>query len=147
MKQQYSYPKTLTEMFELMVAFDPTRPTPVSGGPNKGMNFENVAVKLGTVGGGDHGGGSGTGRKIGCRSCGGYHMKIDCPKCAEDKENKKKDGEDVENKRVEVTGEQLHAMSTSSGDVPSGTDFSELGENDEFTWHQFHIKGWRAQDF
>ena len=74
-------------------------------------------------------------------------MKIDCPKCAEDKENKKKDGEDVENKRVEVTGEQLHAMSTSSGDIPSGTDFSELGENDEFTWHQFHIKGWRAQDF
>ena len=28
-------------------------------------------------------------------------------------------------------------MFTSSGDVPSGTDFSELGEDDNFTWHQF----------
>ena len=38
-------------------------------------------------------------------------------------------------------------MLTSSMDVPSGTDFSELGEDDESTWHQFHIKGWGAQDF
>ena len=30
-------------------------------------------------------------------------MKRDCPKRAEEKENKKKDGEDVENKRAEVT--------------------------------------------
>ena len=38
-------------------------------------------------------------------------------------------------------------MFTPSGGVPSGTDSSELGENGEFTWHQFHVKGWGAQDF
>ena len=31
-KQHKKYPKTLTDMYRLMVAFDPTRPTPVSGG-------------------------------------------------------------------------------------------------------------------
>ena len=35
----------------------------------------------------------------------------------------------------------------SSRDVPSGTDFSDLGEDDEFTWHQFNVEGWGAQDF
>ena len=43
-KQQKNYPKTLTDMYRLIVAFDPTRATPVSGGRNKGMNFGNVAV-------------------------------------------------------------------------------------------------------
>ena len=38
-------------------------------------------------------------------------------------------------------------MSTSLVDVPSGTDFSELGEDNEFTWNQFYIKGWVARDF
>ena len=38
-------------------------------------------------------------------------------------------------------------MFTSLVDVPSGTDFSELGEDDEFTWHQFHVEVWGAQDF
>ena len=38
-------------------------------------------------------------------------------------------------------------MFTSSVDIPSGTDFSELGEDKKFTWHQFHVKGWGAQDF
>ena len=38
-------------------------------------------------------------------------------------------------------------MFTPSVDVLSGTDFSELGEDNEFTWHQFHVKGWVAQDF
>ena len=32
-------------------------------------------------------------------------------------------------------------------DVLSGTDFSELGEDDEFIWHQFHVNGWGARDF
>ena len=59
----------------------------------------------------------------------------------------KKDGEDAENKRAEVTGGQLYAMFTSSGDKPLGTDFSELGEDDELTWHQFHVEGWGARDF
>ena len=74
-------------------------------------------------------------------------MKRDCLKRAEDKENKKKDGEDVKNKRVEVMGGQLHAILTSSGDVLSGKYFSELGEDDKFMWHQFHVKGWGAHDF
>ena len=38
-------------------------------------------------------------------------------------------------------------MFTSSVEVPSGTNFSELGEDDEFIWHHFHVKGWGAQDF
>ena len=38
-------------------------------------------------------------------------------------------------------------MFTSSGEEPLGTDFSELEEDDEFTWHQFHIKGWGVRDF
>ena len=84
-----------------MVAFDPTRPTPVSGGRNEGMNFGNVAVEPGTRGDGDHdGGGGGTVRKIECWRFGGDHMKRDCPKRAEEKEKKKKDGEDVDNKRM-----------------------------------------------
>ena len=74
-------------------------------------------------------------------------MKRDCPKRAKDRVNKKNDGEDAKNKSVEMMGGQLHAMFTSSGDEPSETDFSEFGEDDEFTWHQFHIKGWGAQDF
>ena len=33
------------------------------------------------------------------------------------------------------------------GGVPSGIDFSELGEDNELTWHQFHVEGWGVQDF
>ena len=71
-------------------------------------------------------------------------MKRDCPKLTEEKEKKKKDGEDAENKHTKVTGVQLQTMFTSSGEELLGTDFSELGENDEFTCHQFHVKGWGA---
>ena len=49
--QQKNYPKTLTDMYGLMVAFEPTRSTPVSGGRNEGMNFGNMAVEPGTGGG------------------------------------------------------------------------------------------------
>ena len=38
-------------------------------------------------------------------------------------------------------------MFTSLGDVPSGTDFSGLGEDDEFKWHPFHVKGWVERYF
>ena len=38
-------------------------------------------------------------------------------------------------------------MFMSSVDVPSGTDFSEMGEDDDFTWYQSHFEGWGAQDF
>ena len=51
-KQQEKYPKTLIGMYRLMVVFDTTRPTPVSGGHNEGMNFRNVAFKSGTAGDG-----------------------------------------------------------------------------------------------
>ena len=34
-KQQKNYPKTLTDMYGLMVAFDPTMPTAVSGSRTK----------------------------------------------------------------------------------------------------------------
>ena len=47
-KQHTTYPKTLTDMYGLMVAFDPTRATAVSGGRNEGMNFGNVAAEPGT---------------------------------------------------------------------------------------------------
>ena len=83
-KQQKNYPKTLTEMYELMVALYPTRPTAVSRVRKEGMNFGNVAVEPGTRGGGNHGG-DGRVRNIECWSCGGDHMKRDCPKRAEDK--------------------------------------------------------------
>ena len=72
-------------MYGLMVEFDPTRPTPVSGGRNEGMNFGNVTVESGTGGDGDHGGSGGTGRNIECWRCGGDHMKRYCPKRAEEK--------------------------------------------------------------
>ena len=90
--QQKKYPKTLTDMYGLMVAFDPTRPTPVSGGHNEDMNFGNVAVESGTGGDGDHGGGGGIGINFGCWCCGGDHMKRDCLKRTKDKEKKQKDG-------------------------------------------------------
>ena len=43
-KQQKNYPKTLRDMYGLLVTFDPTRPTPMSGGRNEVMNFGNMAV-------------------------------------------------------------------------------------------------------
>ena len=74
-------------------------------------------------------------------------MKRDFPKRAEERENNKKDGEDDKKKRTEVTGGQLHKMFTSLGEEPLGTEFSELREDNKFTWHQFHVKGWGARDF
>ena len=75
----------------------------------------------------DHGGGSTTARKIECWRCGADHMKRDCPKRADEKENEKKNREDPKNKRAEATGGKLHVVYTSSGDAPLRTDFSELG--------------------
>ena len=70
-KQQKNYPKNLADMYVLMVAFEPTRSTPVSRGRNEGMNVGNVAVEPRTGGYGDHSGSGGTGRKIGCWRVGG----------------------------------------------------------------------------
>ena len=74
-------------------------------------------------------------------------MKRYCPKRSKEKEKKQNDDGVINNKRTDVTGLQLHIMLTPSVDVLSGTDFSDLGEYDEFTWHQFHVKVWGAQDF
>ena len=60
------------------------------------------------------------------------------------KKREKKDGKDAKNKRTKVTGGQLHTMFTSSGEEPLGPDFSEMGEDDEFKCHQFHVEGWGA---
>ena len=38
-------------------------------------------------------------------------------------------------------------MFMSSGDEPLGTDFGELGENNDFTWNKFHVEGWGARYF
>ena len=84
-RQQKNYPRTLTDMYGLMVAFEPTRVTAVSGGRNGGMNFRNVTAETGTEGDGYHGGFIATTRKIECWLCGGDHMKRDCPKRAEEK--------------------------------------------------------------
>ena len=41
----------------------------------------------------------------------------------------------------------MHTVFTSSGEEQLGTDFSELGEDDEFIWHKSHVEGWGARDF
>ena len=61
-----NFPETHTDMYGLMVVFDPTRATQVSRGRNEGMNFGNVYVKSGTAGDGDHGSDGGTGRTFEC---------------------------------------------------------------------------------
>ena len=38
-------------------------------------------------------------------------------------------------------------MFTSPADHTLGTDFSDMGEGKKFTCHQFHVKGWGAQEF
>ena len=46
-----------------------------------------------------------------------------------------------------MKGGQLHTMFTSLVDVQSGINFSDLGEDEELTCHQFHVEGWGAQYF
>ena len=38
-KQQMNYTRNLTDMYGLIVVFDPTRATPVFGGRNEGLNL------------------------------------------------------------------------------------------------------------
>ena len=49
-KLHMNYPKKLTDMYGLMVVFNPTRAIPVSGGRNEGLNFGNVAAESETAG-------------------------------------------------------------------------------------------------
>ena len=65
-KQQRNYPRTLTKMYGLIVAFEPTRATLVTRGRNKGLNFDNVVVDSEGTRGGDHDGGSIRRRKLEC---------------------------------------------------------------------------------
>ena len=62
--QQKNYPKILTDMYDLMVAFEPTGVMPVARGHNEGINFVRTATKNEDKGGGDVGrGGGGAGVK------------------------------------------------------------------------------------
>ena len=74
-KRQRNYPKTLTEMYGLMVEFDFRRATPVSRGRNEGLNFGNVAAEFEIAGDGDHGSSGGIRRNLECWYCGGEHLK------------------------------------------------------------------------
>ena len=97
-RQQRNYPKTLTDMYRLMVAFETTRVTPVDSERNKGLNFGNVVADSKDIGIGYTGGGGGAGRKLECWNCGGEHLKRNCLKHAEDKserENAKRRGRQV----------------------------------------------------
>ena len=53
-------------MYELMVAFDPTRAAPVSGGRNKDLNFGTVVVDSKTTGDDNLGGSGSIGRNLEC---------------------------------------------------------------------------------
>ena len=124
-------------MYGLMVDLEPTRATPVSRGRNEGLNFRNVVAESETTGDGNHGSSGGIGRNLECWNCGGDHLNRNCPICAEEKEkNKRDDGganskctevTGANGKRAEVTGGKLHTMITSSVDVPSEVEFSEMG--------------------
>ena len=63
-KQQRNYLKTLTNMYGLIVAFEPTRVTLVARGRNKGLSFVNVVANYEGTGVGDHGGDGGIGIKL-----------------------------------------------------------------------------------
>ena len=89
-------------------------------GRNEGLNFGNVVAGSEGTENGDPGGVGGSWRKLDCWHCGGEHLKINCPKCAEEKEKTKKyDGgewraQGSNDKRAdgetEVKGGQLHTM-------------------------------------
>ena len=132
-KQKSNYPRTLINMYGLMGEFEPTRVTLVARGRNKGLNFGNVVVYSEGTWNEDNGRGSGTGGKMEFWHCGGYHLKRNCPKRAEEKEKTKKDDAGVDDNgadgKTEFKGGQLHIMFTSLVDVTSGTDFSDLGED------------------
>ena len=88
-KQQRNHPKTLTDMYGLMVVFEPMRATPVSGGCNEGLTFRNLVAEYETEGDGYHGSNGGVGRNLEFWKCVGGHLKKNCPKRAEEKYNNK----------------------------------------------------------
>ena len=77
-------------MYVLMLAFDPTRATPVARGSNEGVNYYNVVADSEGTGNRYPGGDGGAGRKLECWQYVGKHLKSNCPKRAEEKENTKR---------------------------------------------------------
>ena len=78
----------------LMVAFDPTRATPVVGGHNEGLNLRKVVADSKVAGTGDTGERCNVvGRKRELWNCGGDHLKRNCPKPAKEKTQKDEGGE------------------------------------------------------
>ena len=65
-KQHKNYPRISTNVYRLIVAFDPMGVTPVAGGCNEGLNFGNVVAYFNGTGNRDHGGDGGTGIKLEC---------------------------------------------------------------------------------
>ena len=111
-------------------------------GCNEVLDLGNVGADSEITGDRYHGGGGGIWRYLECWKCGREHQKRNCPKRAEEKQKNKKDDGSANNKRAKVKGGQLYTMFTSSVDVQSGIDFSNMGEDDKFTWHQLHVEGW-----
>ena len=77
-------------MYGLMVAFDLTRATLVSGGRNEGMDFENVADEPGTEGEEDHSSISARAKKMECWRCGGGPHEKGMPETRRGKRKKEK---------------------------------------------------------
>ena len=92
-KQQRNHPKTITDMYGLMVVFEPTRMAAVTGGHNEGLKFGTVAndTKYGGYGYVDSGRES-TWRKRYGWNCGGDQLKMNCPKLSKDRAKKDEDG-------------------------------------------------------
>ena len=68
-------------MYGLLVAFEPTRLAPVTGGYNDSLNLGNMATTNEDEGTGNiDGGGSGNRRKRECWNCGGNQIKRNCTK-------------------------------------------------------------------
>ena len=66
-------------MYGLMVAFEPTRATPVDGGGrNESLNLGNVVVDSKTTGDGDHGGDGGKGINLEYWHCGWKNLNRNC---------------------------------------------------------------------
>ena len=105
-KQQKTHPKMLTDMYSLMVVFNPAMVVPVTVGHNEGLNFSNVATDNEDKGGGDAGsrgsGGGGARRKIECWNCGDNHLKWNFPKQNNNTIAKVRAGKKITDGKVDV---------------------------------------------
>ena len=81
-KKQMNYPRTLTNMYGLMLVFERMGATQVARGHNGGLDFRNMVANSEGIGGKYHGSGGGIGRKLECWNCGGENLKRNRPKRA-----------------------------------------------------------------